>query len=122
MDFYQNVLKGKILMEGNKSAYFDIGGIWIALNEETDIPRNEIHLSYTHIAFSIRDESFSEWYEHLRKHHVFILEGRKRDPKDKKSIYFEDPDGHKIELHTGTLEDRLQYYSESKEHIKLYDM
>ena len=38
--FYKDILKAKILVESDKIAYFTIGGLWLALNEEKDIPRN----------------------------------------------------------------------------------
>ncbi len=40
--FYKDILKAKILVESDKTAYFIIGALWLALNEEKDIPRNEI--------------------------------------------------------------------------------
>ncbi|MDO6448844.1 FosM family fosfomycin resistance protein [Oceanobacillus profundus] len=119
--FYQNVFHAKLLVKGRSTAYFDLNGMWLALNQEKDIPRNEISHSYTHIAFSIEVQEFDKMYDKLNRLNVNILSGRPRDERDKKSIYFTDPDGHKFEFHTGTLQDRLDYYKQEKTHMEFFD-
>lgn len=116
--FYKNVFDAKLLVKGRSTAYFDIDGMWLALNVEKDIPRNEINQSYTHVAFSIEEEDFDIMYDKLKCLNVNILSGR---PRDKNSIYFTDPDGHKFEFHTGTLLDRLDYYKQEKTHMEFFD-
>lgn len=121
IDFYKNVFDAKLLVKGRSTAYFDLNGMWLALNEEKNIPRNEISQSYTHIAFSIEEAEYDNMYEKLKGFNVNILSSRSRDERDKKSIYFTDPDGHKFEFHAGTLQNRLDYYKQEKAHMEFFD-
>ncbi|MFJ7830753.1 metallothiol transferase FosB [Peribacillus sp. NPDC097284] len=119
-EFYQAVFGAKLLVKGNQTAYFDLNGIWLALNLEKDIPRNEIKESYTHVAFSITEKDFDGIQDRLERLQVNILSGRERNKRDNKSIYFTDLDGHKFEFHTGTLKERLDYYKQEKPHMSFF--
>jgi len=118
--FYETVFGGRLLVKGKETAYLDVSGMWFALNVERDIRRNDIRESYTHIAFSVDEHELKVMVEKLNAIGATILSGRERDPRDMKSLYFEDLDGHKFEFHSGTLQDRLDYYREAKVHMDFY--
>ncbi|MCH1643098.1 metallothiol transferase FosB [Paenibacillus timonensis] len=119
MAFYEQVFGATPLVKGRKLAYFDLDGLWIALNQE-EVPRDKQHGTYTHIAFTIDEGDFEAFLNRLRELNVEVRPGRERDLRDKKSIYFLDPDGHMFEFHTGTLRDRLDYYKADKDHMIFY--
>ncbi|WIV19601.1 metallothiol transferase FosB [Paenibacillus polygoni] len=117
--FYKHVFDAEIVLEGRRLAYFDLHGIWIALNQE-DVPRNFTAPTYTHIAFTVDEEDLLPLRQKLSEANAKILPGRERDAKDKESIYFLDPDGHMFEFHTGTLQERLNYYKEDKKYMTFH--
>ena len=59
--FYQNVFEAKLLLKSENMAYFDVGGLWLALNVQPDIPRREIEQSYTHLAFTVDAPIWKKW-------------------------------------------------------------
>lgn len=120
IEFYRLAFDAKLLVKGRSLAYFDLNGLWIALNQE-DVERNTEPRTYTHIAFTIGKADWDEWLDKLARAGAQILPGRSRDQRDGKSVYFLDPDGHMFEFHTGTLADRLAYYKADKPHIQFYD-
>jgi catechol 2,3-dioxygenase-like lactoylglutathione lyase family enzyme len=55
-----------------------------------------------HMAFAIAEESYDEWHRHLIDARVTIR-GEMRWPRGGRSLYFEDPDGHVLEVATPGL-------------------
>ena len=86
--------------------FFLVGGIWIAIMEG-GVQGGK---SYNHIAFKIKDEQFDDYAKRIRSLGVEIREARQRGEGEGRSLYFYDYDNHLFELHTGTLEKRLESY------------
>jgi catechol 2,3-dioxygenase-like lactoylglutathione lyase family enzyme len=102
--FYRDVLGFRPLVKWNKGAYFLIGpeenGFWFCLN----VDRNRQPTScYTHYAFSVSESDFEKLSRKIIENTVLFKENT--SPGD--SLYFLDPDGHKLEIHTGNWKTRL---------------
>jgi len=90
----------------SREKFFLIGGMWIAIMEGESLQEK----TYNHIAFKIPDEKFDEYMERVRALDVEVREDRGRVKGEGRSLYFHDYDNHLFELHTGTLEQRLERY------------
>jgi fosfomycin resistance protein FosX len=86
--------------------FFLLGNIWIALMEAQTSER-----SYRHVAFEAEEKEFPEFELRLRSLGVEIRPPRPRVEGEGYSLYFYDYDNNLLELHSGTLQSRLQAYS-----------
>lgn len=86
---------------------FIIGNMWIAIMENK---KEELNRTYNHIAFKINKTDYDEYLKKIRLLKLEIKNARFRVDGEGSSIYFYDYDHHLFELHTGTLEERLNVY------------
>lgn len=101
-DFYRNVLQFKPLCKWHAGAYFLVGDLWLCLN----LDKNRVPTPcYTHYAFAIDSSNFAAIRERLIAHKANIF---KEETVEGQSIYFLDPDGHKIEIHIGDWKSRIE--------------
>jgi catechol 2,3-dioxygenase-like lactoylglutathione lyase family enzyme len=102
-DFYATVLGLKPVLRWSDGAYFTAGGVWVAIvvdeNAREGMPRE-----YSHIAFSACAEEFSRLRERIIKSGAVIWQDNQSEGD---SLYFSDPNGHKLELHASDLKTRV---------------
>ncbi|MDQ0208699.1 FosX/FosE/FosI family fosfomycin resistance hydrolase [Alkalicoccobacillus murimartini] len=93
----------------SRERFFIIGGQWIAVMEDETI----LNKTYHHIAFKIAETDFDYYLNKIQHLNLDLKEPRKRISGEGSSIYFYDYDHNLFELHTGTLQDRLDTYKKS---------
>lgn len=108
--FFEDVLELKAMLRGERLTAFDAGGGGVLLvfkrgasladmeNAAGVVPGHD-GAGPLHMAFAIPEASYDEWLIHLRKSRT-KLRGEMRWPNGGRSIYFEDPDKHVLELAT----------------------
>lgn len=94
----------------SKEKFFLINDLWIAIMEGKPLSEK----SYNHVAFKVNEEDLDEYAERIRNLGLEMKETRSRIPGEGQSLYFYDFDNHLFELHTGTLEQRLERYSQTQ--------
>jgi catechol 2,3-dioxygenase-like lactoylglutathione lyase family enzyme len=92
----------------SQEKFFLINDIWVAVIEGEAL----LEKTYNHIALKIAEKDFDKYAERIRALGVELREGRSRIPGEGSSLYFYDYDNHLFELHTGTLEQRLERYDQ----------
>ncbi len=90
----------------SREKFFMLGGVWLAVMEGT--PPTE--RTYRHLAFKVSPETLPQFEQRLLSLGLEVKPPRPRIDGEGESLYFYDFDNHLFELHTGTLEQRLQRY------------
>lgn len=106
--FYNRLFRKSPVAVGIKLAYYDLDGLWFALNLEED---NQV--SYQHIAFDCHDLEALKMY--LDDVNIEYELGRPRHQSEKSSVYIRDPFQNLIEFHSGSLSERLAYYKQRED-------
>jgi catechol 2,3-dioxygenase-like lactoylglutathione lyase family enzyme len=99
--FYREILGLKPLVKWDKGAYFLAGDFWFCLNVDD---KRQPNPCYTHYAFTVTKEQFVEMFERIIAAGVKIF---KENTSPGESLYFLDPDGHKLEIHVGNWQSRV---------------
>lgn len=114
--FYTELAGGKLRAEWPRGAYVELGALWLCLSltDQPIAPRDD----YTHIALSCPDADFARLSARIRANAPLWQDNRSQGA----SLYFLDPDGHKLELHQGDLASRLAHYRAHPENgVTVYD-
>ena len=101
--FYADILRCRLVARWPKGAYLVAGDIWIALVLDPET-RPAALPEYTHIAFTVDVDDFPIVSQRIRDSGAPIW---KENESEGASLYFEDPNGHKLEIHVGNLRSRL---------------
>ena len=112
-DFLTGIFDAKEIYESgekrysySKEKYFLINGLWFAIMEGDPLTEK----TYNHVALKISESDFEKYENRVRSLGIEVLDGRSRIGGEGKSLYFYDYDNHLFELHTGTLNQRLESY------------
>ena len=87
--------------------FFVAGGVWIAIMQGEALPAR----SYNHVAFKVSDGDLPVLKQVIAALGLELREPRPRVAGEGHSLYFHDWDNHLFELHTGTLQQRLDRYA-----------
>jgi catechol 2,3-dioxygenase-like lactoylglutathione lyase family enzyme len=113
VQFFEGVLGLSQMVSGERLTAFDAGahGVLLVFKKgasNADIPgKGGVVPGHDgsgpiHMAFAITAESYEEWKTHLGRHNVAIR-SEVSWQRGGRSIYFDDPDGHVLELATPGL-------------------
>ena len=103
-NFYQNVLACKPLAKWKRGAYLLAGDLWLCLSLDLSVDRKLISQEYTHYAFSVEPKEFEYYCQNIKKLKLRLW---KKNTSEGDSLYILDPDNHKLELHVGNWQTRL---------------
>lgn len=107
--FYTQVLGLRPIAKWPRGAYLLAGDTWIALVLDENVRESTLS-EYTHIAFSVSGDDFERLSTHIKQSEAEIWQ---ESWTEGASLYFVDPNGHKLEIHASDLETRIRMAKEA---------
>ncbi|MCG9759031.1 MULTISPECIES: VOC family protein [Pseudoalteromonas] len=101
LDFYCGLLRFELWVTWDKGAYLTLGDVWLCLSLGEISPSSD----YSHIAFNIAAEDFTTFSKTVLEYGVGVWQ---QNSSEGDSLYIYDPDHHKLEVHSGSLQSRLR--------------
>lgn len=105
-NFYTGILGFTPRAKWKSGAYLSLGELWLCLSVDDVAPKQD----YTHYAFTIAEDAIPAFRMKLQNSGVVEW---KNNHSEGESIYFLDPDEHKLEAHCGSLKSRLMSCQET---------
>lgn len=105
LEFYTQVLGLTGHIKWDNGAYLSAGDLWLCLSCDKPCPKTD----FTHIAFDVKAADFERFCAEIKSTGVTQWKTNKSEGE---SLYILDPDGHKLEIHAGSLDSRLQSVKE----------
>lgn len=102
--FYADVLGLRPVVRWGEGAYFEAGALWLALTRD-DATRAGPLPEYTHVAFDVAPGDFEALRARVLASGCAVWQ---ENASEGDSVYFLDPDGHKLEIHASTLAARVE--------------
>ena len=91
----------------SEERFFLVGDVWVAIMKGEPLAER----TYNHVAFKIDEDAFEARVARIEGLGLDMRPPRARVEGEGRSVYFHGPDGHLLELHTGTLDERLARYA-----------
>lgn len=101
LEFYVDILDMTPHAKWKHGAYLTLNGMWFCLSLGKAIPSKD----YCHLAFDVDKINWASMQKRLKNYGIIEW---KENTSEGDSIYFLDPNGHKLELHSGNLTTRLE--------------
>ncbi|MDM9384038.1 VOC family protein [Chlorogloeopsis sp. ULAP01] len=102
--FYTNVLYFRLLAKWPKGAYLSASDIWLALILDQKVRESPLP-EYTHIGLTVSIENFPILSQRIQQSGAKIWQENKSEGA---SLYFLDPNDHKLEIHASDLDTRIK--------------
>jgi len=102
--FYTKILGFKPIAKWPRGSYLLAGDTWIALHNDGKT-RCEKLPEYTHIAFSVSRDDFQKMKDKIIESGAEVWQDNKSEGE---SLYFVDPNGHRLEIHATDLASRIK--------------